>query len=78
MQGLRVGRSLEGSNAECRPGLGEGVRLAAQEEEAESESGCGQRRAGDPRVGDSVGGNGAEQERRGQAPMVFAKGSVED
>lgn len=59
----------------------EGEGLGAQEEEAESESGRRQRRAGDRRVGNSVGGNRAEQELltcRGQVPTVFAKGRVED
>lgn len=57
--------------------VNEGEGLGAQEEQAESEPVCRQRRTGDPRVGDSVGANGAEQERlmhRGQAPTVFAKG----
>lgn len=51
--------------------------LGAQEEQVESEPARRQRRTGGPRVGDSVGENGAEQERlmhREQAPTVFAKG----
>ena len=55
--------------------------MGPQEEEAESGSGCRQRRAGDLRVGNSVGENGAEHEllmHRGQALMVFAKHTVKD
>lgn len=86
VEGLRVGRSLEGSKL-CNwvwvRGNGED-ELRAQEEENESESGCRQTHClqwEDLRVESSVGGNRAEQEQlihKGQSPTVFAKRRVED
>lgn len=37
-------------------------------------SGCRQRRAGEPRVGNGVGGNGAEQELQGMSTYGPCKG----